>query len=80
MIACPRCGAKTRVLETRVTASSTRRRRGCTALGCAGKVTTVEVVVTEGRPALFTKGVVPVSSRTIVKLRELIASIDGGVV
>jgi transcriptional regulator NrdR family protein len=78
MIACPRCGAKTRVLETRVTATSARRRRGCTASGCSGKVTTVEVVVPEGRASALATGSIVVSARQIAKLRELVAAIEGG--
>ena len=78
MIACPLCGAKTRVLETRVTATSARRRRGCSASGCSGKVTTIEVVVPEGRASALATGSIVVSARQIVKLRELVAAIEGG--
>lgn len=78
MIACPRCGSKTRVLETRGTATSVRRRRGCSAKSCTGKATTIEVVVREGRPSLLAKGVVVVPSRQIAKLRVVVASIEGG--
>ena len=76
MIACLRCGAKTRVLETRGTATSVRRRRGCSAKSCTGKVTTVEVVVREGHPSLLAKGAVVVPSRQIAKLREIVATIN----
>lgn len=76
MILCPICGAKTHVLETRGTSTSIRRRRGCVAKSCAGKVTTVEVVVSEGRPALLAKGAIVVSSRQIAKLRSIVALID----
>ena len=79
MIACPLCGAKTRVLETRVTATSARRRRGCSAGGCSGKVTTVEVVVPEGRASALATGSLVVSARQIAKLREIVAAIEGGV-
>lgn len=77
MISCPHCGAKTRVLETRGTATSVRRRRCCKA-GCPGKVTTVEVVVPEGRASALATGSLVVSSRLIAKLRELVATIEGG--
>lgn len=77
MIACPLCSAKTRVLETRVTAKSARRRRGCTATGCTGKVTTVEVVVPEGRVSALGAGSLVVSARLIAKLREIAAAIEG---
>lgn len=68
MILCPLCGAKTRVLETRVTATAggARRRRGCTAGECAGKVTTIEVVVPDGR-----------ALDLIVELQKLVAAIEG---
>ena len=79
MIPCPVCGTKTRVLETRVTATSARRRRGCKARGCFGKVTTVEVVVPEGCASALATGSLVVSSRLIAKLRQLVASIEGGV-
>jgi hypothetical protein len=77
MISCPICGAKTRVAETRVSATSARRRRVCTAAACAGKVTTIEVVIPEGRGHFFGKGSVIVSADLLAKLRELIASIKG---
>lgn len=67
MIACPLCGAKTRVLETRATAASARRRRGCSASGCAGKVTTIEVVVPDGR-----------AMDLIAKLQEIVTAIERG--
>ena len=78
MISCPLCGAKTRVLETRVTATSARRRRGCSVGGCSGKVTTVEVVVPEGRASALATGSLVVSARQIAKLRELVAAIESG--
>ena len=78
MIPCPVCGTKTRVLETRVTATSARRRRGCVAGGCAGKVTTVEIVVPERGASALATGSLVVSARQIAKLRQLVASIEGG--
>jgi transcriptional regulator NrdR family protein len=78
VILCPLCGAKTHVLETRTTATSSRRRRGCTVAGCAGKVTTVEVAVREGRRSPLAKGSVVVAASQIAKLRALVASIDEG--
>lgn len=74
MIRCPICGAKTRVLETRVT----RRRRGCTASACEGKITTVEVVVPEGRASELGSGSMIVSARQIAKLRDLVSRLTGG--
>ncbi len=74
MIPCPICGAKTRVLETR----APRRRRGCTASDCAGKVTTVEVVVPESRSSALASGSFIVSARQIAKLRQIVATIEGG--
>ena len=78
MIRCPLCGAKTRVLETRVTETSARRRRGCAVIGCAGKVTTVEIVVCDGRASPLAKGCVVVPADLIAKLREILADLDGG--
>ena len=78
MIPCPLCGSKTRVLETRGTATSARRRRGCSAKSCTGKVTTVEVVVPEGRASALASGSLVVSARQIAKLRKIVASIEGG--
>ncbi len=78
MIRCPLCGAKTRVLETRVTAKSARRRRGCLVSGCSGKVTTVEVVVPEGCMSALASGSLVVSARQIARLREIVATIEGG--
>jgi len=45
MIACPACGAETRVMETRATGYGARRRRICTDVACGGRVTTLEVAV-----------------------------------
>jgi hypothetical protein len=73
MIPCPICGAKTRVLETR----ETRRRRGCTIAACGGKVTTVEVVVPDGRSSALASGSLIVSARQIAKLRDLLTQITG---
>ena len=78
MIPCPLCGAKTRVVETRVTGTSARRRRGCSVVACSGKVTTVEVVVPEGRASALASGSLVVSARQIAKLREIVAAIEGG--
>lgn len=80
MISCPLCGARTRVYETRASANSARRRRICMVSGCDGKVTTVEVVVPDRRASGLASGSILVSAVVIRKLRELIASIEGGVV
>lgn len=42
MIACPKCGADTRVMETR----DERRTRVCMAVACGAKFVTVELPVT----------------------------------
>lgn len=79
MIACPTCGAKTRVLETRASGpTSTRRRRGCMSHGCLGKTTTVEVVVPDGRTSVFGAGSLVVSARQLAKLRTSVAEIENG--
>lgn len=80
MIACPICGARTAVVETRLTGTSARRRRRCTAAACDGKVTTVEVVVsvTQGASALAEGNNVLVPVRQLKKLRKLVAALGGG--
>ena len=78
MIACPLCGAKTRVTETRVTATNARRRRSRVAPECSGKVTTVEIVVREGHAFPFAKGCVVVPAKQIAKLREIVATLEEG--
>lgn len=77
MIACPTCGARTAVVETRAVGASTRRRRRCTAAECDGKVTTVEVAVSAARD--FADGaVVHVPTRQIERLKKIVAAIGGG--
>ena len=78
MIACPICGGKTRVLETRGTGASTRRRRGCMATKCSGKTTTVEIVVRDGQALAFGAGTLVVSARQLAKLRTSVAEIENG--
>ncbi|HSX22321.1 MAG TPA: hypothetical protein VLE97_06050 [Gaiellaceae bacterium] len=78
MIACPTCGSKTRVLETRGTGSSTRRRRGCVASKCSGKTTTVEIVVPDGQALAFGSGALVVSARQLAKLRTRVSEIESG--
>lgn len=48
---CPRCGAPTKVLETRVTkvGEQTLRRRECLNTTCRYRCSTVEVLVAAGR-------------------------------
>ena len=75
MILCPTCGAKTRVAETRVTERSARRRRVCSSSSCAGKFTTVEVVVPSGSPFTLATGTLLVSARHIARLHALAAKI-----
>jgi hypothetical protein len=77
MILCPICGAKTRVTETRVTERSARRRRLCTVSNCTGRLTTVEVVVPDGRASALASGNIIVSAKHIARLRDLIAQIEG---
>jgi hypothetical protein len=76
MILCPICGAKTRVTETRVTERSARRRRLCAVSTCAGRLTTVEVVVPDGRASALAAGNIIVSAKQIARLRDLIAQIE----
>lgn len=77
MIACPVCGARTAVVETRAVGVSARRRRRCTVAGCDGKVTTVEVVVSAARN--FADGdVVHVPARQIEHLKKIVAALGGG--
>ena len=45
---CPLCGGSMQVIETRLNESGTRRRRHCASDGCAGKMTTQEIVVCSG--------------------------------
>ncbi len=76
MIACPVCGAKTGVVETRAIGVSVRRRRTCTVVGCDGKVTTVEVVVSAARE--FADGrVMYVPTRQFERLKKIVADIGG---
>lgn len=77
MISCPLCGAKTRVTETRATATSARRRRVCLDLVCTGKVTTVELVVPDGLAHAFSKGSVLVEARQLAKLHAIVAALEG---
>jgi hypothetical protein len=42
---CPICGNQTRVSETRSLPAGLRRRRRCVKLDCAGRMTTLELVV-----------------------------------
>lgn len=42
---CPRCGAPTRVIETRHVDGGLRRRRCCAAYACSHKITTAELAV-----------------------------------
>jgi len=78
MIACPVCGARTAVVETRVTGVGARRRRRCVVAACSGRVTTVEVVAHDARDARdLARGNVLVSARQLKKLREIVAAISG---
>lgn len=79
MIACPICGRATAVRETRVTGGGLRRRRKCTGVACAGRVTTVEVIVDRfrGAKALADGEVILVSRQTIAELQRLVAVLGG---
>jgi hypothetical protein len=81
VIACPLCGAKTATLETRTGRAGVRRRRGCMIDGCAGRVTTVEVVVGDEQDSasLTTGASVLVPVRQLKKLQEIAALVCGGV-
>jgi len=78
MIACPICGGRTSVVETRTTGAGTRRRRICMAAGCTGKVTTIEVVVSGGGDGGPSVGTVMASARHIGQLRKVAAAIGVG--
>jgi transcriptional regulator NrdR family protein len=76
MIACPICGAKTRVVETRVTGTSTRRRRRCWVTSCTGKVTTVERVVRDDKgSAMSERRTAKLRARQIATLRKSVDAI-----
>lgn len=48
MIACPKCGQPTTVLETRSTGPArVRRRRRCDSVSCGAKVTTIEIPIAD---------------------------------
>jgi len=64
MIACGSCGTETVVQETRSTEHHVRRRRACPA--CGLRVTTVEIVVSQG-----TGAVRPMDDAMIVRKRDV---------
>lgn len=47
-LACPLCGADTRVVDTTPSGANTRRRRECTVATCRGRVSSLEVALPEG--------------------------------
>lgn len=72
MIACPACGTRTGVRETRAVGAALRRRRECPK--CKHGVTTLEVVV--ARSSVRPGGdVVVIPRRKLAELRALIAAI-----
>jgi transcriptional regulator NrdR family protein len=79
MIVCPICGLATAVVETRATGSGARRRRKCTDLACTGRVTTVEIVVSELQSANeFADGrALLVSRKMIIRLQRAVAALGG---
>lgn len=80
MIACPICGAKTAVIDTRATRTSARRRRRCIVKSCEGRVTTIEVVVTDGQVSAIAKGGAVVALKYLTALQEVVAALVGGAV
>lgn len=79
MIACPICGLSTAVVETRATGGGARSRRKCTNSACAGRVTTVEVVVNrlQNVRELADGSALLVSRRTIKRLQRAVAELGG---
>jgi len=79
VIACPLCGRTTSVTETRPAGGGLRRRRKCTDISCAGRVTTVEVTVDQfQRAADLAEGrAVIVPRKVIVQLKKLLVSLVG---
>ena len=80
MISCPICGRATVVTETRATGGGgTRRRRKCMNAACAGRVTTVEIVVDRFQNAndLADGRALLVSRRTIERLQRTVAELGG---
>jgi transcriptional regulator NrdR family protein len=79
VIACPLCGGRTAVMETRAIDAGTRRRRVCARVGlCPGRVTTVETVVSSSTRGTSLGRAVVVPKRHIEKLRKIVAVIGGG--
>ncbi len=72
MIACPLCSGPTIVVETRAVGDGARRRRKCAKETCAGRITTLEVIVTRrharGRGVLIPR-------RVLAQLQRLIAAL-----
>lgn len=78
MIVCPACGRSTVVVETRVSAGGSRRRRKCAEASCAGRVTTIEVVVDRHWANEIAQGrAVLVPSKLIAQLQQAIAALGG---
>jgi hypothetical protein len=79
VIACPICARETAVIETRVTGGGARRRRKCTDSSCAGRVTTVEVVINQfqGASDLAAGHAVLVSRRALARLQRAVAALGG---
>jgi hypothetical protein len=73
MIVCPKCGADTRVSETRAAPSGVRRRRACLSTACDGRVTTLEVPLYVGDR--LTGGVVMVPREQLRRMAALLAGI-----
>ena len=83
MIACPTCGGRTEVTETRHTRSGVRRRRQCLKIGsCFGRVTTIEIAVPDRQAADFADLVIGasviVTRSQLKRLRKIVAEICGG--
>jgi hypothetical protein len=80
VIVCPVCGGKTEVRETRHSRAGVRRRRFCMSTSCAGKLTTVEVVVPDDQKAaeLASGTSILIAARQLKRLQKIVASLGGG--
>ena len=75
MIACPSCGADSKVIETRkVAVDQARRRRRCCSMACGKKFTTVELPV-EGPDKQHQKGIVAtIARRDLEEIARLVTN------
>jgi len=76
-ILCPKCGCDTEVLETRRNVKSLRRRRKCVNAACDGRVTTVEIIVSDARvKGRHTNDLVLMPRAQVAKLVEFVRDLD----